>query len=228
MGVIEDREQSRMKNHFRPNSRAAHSHVFSLIELIWVMVIIMIIAGMSMGIASSISKAGGADGGARMLSRQLFLCRDYAIMNRRKVALLLPTVDDLSGDSMIQKSYGGIAMRACLLKPGAGNEFESFIGDKWQVIPQLVLIDLPVAPDPAAKNLTKVTNVFIDLEGSYSASEITTDINVINGVMAIIFRPNGSLETASDVTGLQITDGVEAIHEIEVNWLTGKARFVKN
>ena len=227
MGVIEDREQSRMKNHFRPNSRAAHSHVFSLIELIWVMVIIMIIAGMSMGIASSISKAGGADGGARMLSRQLFLCRDYAIMNRRKVALLLPTVDELSstngGDPALQQAYGGIAMRACLLEPGVINEFESFIGDKWQVIPQRVAIDLS-----AATSLTEVKNVDIDLEGSYGASVITTDIKVINGVMAIIFRPNGSLVTVANVTGLQITDGVEAIHEIEVNWLTGKARFIKN
>ncbi len=191
-------------------------HCFTIIEMIWVLVVVLIIASMTFGIFQSLNTRKGAEGGARMLSRQLFLCRDYALLKRKRVALLIPQGDEIT--SSFTSTHGpvgvtedgnhyALAMRPCFLT--SSNTFDSWVPNtKWEFVPNRVRIDVRSA------GLTTVTDNF----GTGSSHTIS----------AIIYQPNGSLNTASDISGIKVTNGADTTYELQVNWLTGKASFVDN
>ncbi len=190
---------------------------FSLMEMVMVMGVIMLLLGFTIGALPNLLGRKGADGGARMLSRQLFLCRQHAIINRRKVALLLPRTAELTDDEF--GLYRDVGMRPCIVD-GLDN-FVEFIGStKWETVPDRTYIKITTSgtpPPPWTTNLSEVDDVPFG-----SGPTLYT-------VTAVIFKSNGSLTVASDIENLvveQMTDRPNPRSlSMTVNWLTGRTTY---
>ena len=195
---------------------------FTMVEMLFVLGVIAVMIGAALGAINLMGTHKGAEGGARMLSRQLFLCRDFAVIKRQRVALLLPQGPQMT-DKLYNNSYGspatnyGTAVRPCLVTRNGA--FVDWI-DKtaWVIMPRGVFIEVPGA----------LTTVVSGVPASTA------------NVTAVIFQPNGSLTVASDVgasaadafavcahdtTITPAANGHKQRYRLRVNWLTGRTTF---
>ena len=137
---------------------------FTIIELLWVIVIIGIMVGMGVAAMSGIGTHKGAEGGARMMARMLELSRQYAITENTRVALMMPmdstnynkyteflpnessnissVVNATTGTPDESDAYGVVLRPAIVTGSGSTYTFVRWVNDtKWEMLPQTVYFD---------------------------------------------------------------------------------------
>jgi prepilin-type N-terminal cleavage/methylation domain-containing protein len=191
----------------------SHRRVFTLVELLAVMLIISILLGLSVGMYTTMGRGALVDSGARALASQLHLARSYAVTKREYVALLLPA----EGNSGVGEEYRAASLRTCVVDDAGA--FQSHIQNtKWIFLPNSVYIT-------NVQNHSTVTGVQFPNTGDGAVD-----------VRAIVFRPNGSLlsgppsvtfdvaRMVRDGTSLTQLDSDNQV-SATVNWLTGRTEF---
>lgn len=189
---------------------------FTLVEMLAVLFIAGLLAGISIGAYQQMMKGTAVDAGARMLASQLNLARSYAVTSRSRVALLLPAAGELNSTF---QNYRASSMRACIVD--SSNTFVRYVkGTTWGFLPTSAYI-------PTFSGSIQISNVPFPNTGS----------GTFFRVRAVIFKPTGSLTTATDVgpiyvkqmtlAGTTLTAQAGGSNEIgaTINWLTGKANF---
>ncbi|MCF7791659.1 MAG: hypothetical protein K9M56_06640 [Victivallales bacterium] len=119
---------------------------FSLIELLLVMVISAIMLGIVIPTFHKITKGVSVENGARQLGAQLKSVREYAITNRKYVALIFED----KGSSVLPADYSAVAFRPCIVTQdgsdwdagGNGTDNSNWVeGERWEFLPKGAQID---------------------------------------------------------------------------------------
>ena len=156
---------------------------FTLIEIMVVIVIAAIMFGIGIPAFSTMIQGNTMTQAIRMTTAKIKAARAYAVVNKCKVALLLPGKDntlqegDTSKDHLIWSAY-----RVCVVDDS--NAFVSWIdGEDWKTLP----IGILRAGDTSADNKDAVSN---EDKVTLPSGELITGENP---VPAMIFRKNGQL-----------------------------------
>jgi prepilin-type N-terminal cleavage/methylation domain-containing protein len=198
---------------------------FTLVELLTVLAIIGIISGIVIGsyhITSDVDAAG------RLVSKQLYLARQYAVSQRCYVAVLLP--DDSitgTGKDFYKQSHFNRALR--VVKVTSARLYAGQIaGSEWTMLPGRAEI----------LDKTGTALVTVDRDANYrdATNALKPNIEFVSGAgefgdfPALVFTPSGSLDGTGDVI-IRIhkpnTDIARTV-TLTVNWLTGRTQFQKN
>ena len=157
--------------------RATH---FTLIE----MLVVLAIAGVLMGVAvTAVNYSPGMNSAGRMVMREVYLSRQYAIAKRKYVALLVPDKDLQSSDVASLPRFKNCAIRPVIVTKDSSGKyvFDSLItGADWQYLPagvQVASLTYPTMCSQTSADSFK----FLGVGGNYY------------NVRAIVFQPNGSL-----------------------------------
>lgn len=210
---------------------------YTLTELLVVMAIMGILLGIAMPAFEKLTKGNKVTAATNSISTALGQARSLAILQRKYVALLLPSADNNLKQAYRYKSY-----RLCYVtQPTTGNfQFERWTDDGiWHFLPTGVILAEADA-DPAWNSgdfseLKDITN-FID-----------TDIKAVAAanysIRGLIFSPYGGLATANPID-LAITEGAHDdsavsatftnkdgtnpanLVKIEINRFTGRSSFL--
>jgi len=187
---------------------------FTLIELLVVLSIIVVIMGIGM---VTYRQSTGVDAAARMVSRQLYLARQYAVSRRCYVAVLLPD-DSVTGASanLYSSSHWGRSLRVVTVD-GSRQFANNITGSEWVMLPGNTRVTWTIAGDPVRRNPASVTpNIRLSPGGG--------DLDKFD---AVVFAPSGSLDAAGDssITIDSANAGDPRQSKIIINWLTGRAEF---
>lgn len=170
---------------------------FTLVEMLAVIAIMMILFGIAIAPFDRLMGGGGVDGAARMIGAQLRLARQYALANRKYVAVVMPGQE---GGDLQKYSYTGF--RSCVVTDAGSSsaQFSEWISDtKWESLPQATAIvqirkqtstDGPDLQEPPEDDVGRTVN---GVDGE-------------DGVRAIIFAPTGRVLGNTHV--LHITEAV--------------------
>ena len=170
---------------------------FTLVEMIMSIVIISIIAAISFTVFGSNNKSE-INAASRKFSTKLHLARQYAITNRKFVAVLLPQGDETGFPSAL-KHYGKSAFVICIVD--SSHDFQSYIGnEKWTIFSNDSIIHLnedynvisnPSRSDGVDDNANDtVFEEISEIDGVPFQTSATASTTV-DDIPAIVFRPNG-------------------------------------
>ena len=177
------------------------SHRFTLVEMMVVVVIITIVVGISIPAFQKMGSGSSVRAGTRVLAAQIRLTRQFAISQRRTVALLVPGNEI----SALADELCYVAMKPAIVTrdPDDSRKFKFFEwvdGTRWLYIPRGAVIaeldeDVGIAdggtyeatPHETASVLTTVTVVLDKLKELDEDLSGTTDVDV----RAIVFSPTG-------------------------------------
>lgn len=163
---------------------------FTLIEMLVVLVITGVLLAIAVPVFEKLTVGSGVDAGARLVGAQLRLTRQYAIANRKRVALLMPrnyTTSPVGGhDNALMFS----AVRACeVRRNGASEDFVAWIpGTDWLFLPTGSVIaeaDQDAGLDGGDGTYTTVRGV--------QFMHPTTRANVTADCRAVVFKMTGAM-----------------------------------
>jgi type II secretory pathway pseudopilin PulG len=231
--------------------RKTQRRLFSMVELLVVMVIVAVLLGVGLPAFQSLAKGQGTVLAGRNLAAKLKASRSYAITKRQKVAIVFPTGIYTHSTIGLDKKFPYGSYRVCVVTGDSSPyTFQSWIdGEKWEFMPTGTLIvglasskyDPGVNPTP---NYTPVFSSGATVK-NIDATELKSGLTLGDDnpaadvpVPAIVFTPGGT----SDVTQyLAITEGsyttadggTEVIRtnptdpgvQISINKFTGKISF---
>jgi type II secretory pathway pseudopilin PulG len=216
-----------MFNSFRMKYTTRSCHRFSLMEIMVVLVIAGIMLTLTFPVFEKLLFGSNVDSGSRQVASQLRLARQYAITNRKRVAILMPQVDFDSGGTVEGSiRYRASALRTCIVS--STGEFQQYVsGTKWTLLPQGVYFTIDDnlnAGDGDDAYSTTVSNVAFPEDGSSD----------IFDVRAITFLPSGSVVGSTTIGYIEIEEMILAGSTLQVkqggankvayklNWLTGR------
>lgn len=206
-------------------------HYFSIIELLVVMTVMTILLGIMIPALDRLAIGSGVDGAAQAIGSQLRLVRQYAISNRERVALLMPS-DDHSNET----SYGEnimperrwTAYRACIVN--RSDEFVDWLpNSEWKYLPAgAAIAEISMSnsfSEPPADNADTIDGIDENDDGSID----------YNNVRAIVFAPTGRL-AGSTTLKVHIVEGFPAedslvyrntdnYRTLEVDTYTGRTSY---
>jgi Tfp pilus assembly protein FimT len=122
---------------------------FSLVELLTVLVLMMIVISITLPSFNKMMTGSAVDSASRMLGAQLRLARQYAITQRRRVAVLMPSKDIQNHDgysydntinpwSVAERNslnpFLHVSFRSCFVD-GSGNFEEWVPNSQWEYLP---------------------------------------------------------------------------------------------
>lgn len=183
---------------------------FTLIEMLVVLVISGILLGLAIPAFEKLTVGSGVDAASRMVGGTLRLTRQYAIVHRQRIALLIPQVAETNGTARQFTQF-----RACEVT--AGGQWVAWIPNtKWETLP----VGAIVASVGTAENAAS-SGVPTDPPADFSPALVTGVPGFASGVRAVLFRPNGAL--VGDVSRyVWIAEGFPA------STTAAKVRNVKN
>lgn len=188
---------------------------FTLMELLLVLFIVTLLMGMVGGTYAALGGKQKSASATRILSQKLYLCRQYAIKEREKVALLLPDVGEVTA-----KEYQASSLRPAIVSGGASPfTFVSYVPQsEWTYLPGGAFVK------------EQTTDLASECSGVKFPND--TDAALAGTVRCIVFAPNGSLVDATPVAlwvgrGKETTPytALEDRYKLEINWLTGRTSF---
>jgi Tfp pilus assembly protein FimT len=200
---------------------------FTIMELMGVLIIMGLMMGIFLG-SDAWRNSAGVDIGAQMISTQVRLARQYAITHRKRVAILLPNEDfnqtwDDSDNNASDMTYRANSFRSCFVD--ASDVFQGYIPNtEWTYLPITTVVE-------STTNATTATGA--KFPKSTPSTFETADVR------AIIFKPDGSLTSTSNVTitiarGVVVgtsfvrAEGAQNVITCTINWLTGAITFSKD
>jgi len=199
--------------------RRAH---FSLVELLVVMAIMAIL--MAVVVPAFKSFGGGVSGASRMVGSQLRLARQYAIAHRKRIAVLMPGLNQGPAENRY------VAFRACQVDNQSPPNFIAWItGTKWEFLPTGSVIaeadqDSGMQSPPNDGTSTLVTGV-----DGFSAGV---------SCRAVVFKPTGATAGGAQrfvtVANGFVSNGSLTIKnaqdyvDIKVDQYTGRVSYEKN
>lgn len=171
-----------------PLRGSRHGSPFTLIELLVVMGIMVILLAIAGPAFDRMTIGTGVDAGVRAMTGQLRLARQYAIANRKYVAVLMPTTDDFSDDA---RYAGTRAVRA----DSVGGPYAAIPDTAWEFLPTgAIVFEVHQNPRTAGDALPASPtddcdmNVSVDLGGNPTVAD----------VRAIVFTPTGALAAGTE------------------------------
>ena len=195
---------------------------FTLIELMAVIGIMLLLLGIAVAPFGKMLGGTGVPAGARMVSAQLRLARQYALSQRETVAVVMPRY---AGPA----EYRCRAFRTC--EVDSGGTFVSWIPEtRWEFLPDSVVIfeaDNDYGDDESSP---------LDDEGTYdTVDDVEVDGNTYE-LRAVIFEPNGRLSgglrryvTLFEGTydnGALVARNQRNIKAMEIDSYTGRVTYV--
>lgn len=230
---------------------------FTIIEMIWVIVVIAIILGMGAAAMTGIGTHKGSEGGARMMARMLELSRQYAISKNARVALIMPMSDATGSGSYSVGDYDYHSdtwsrdfsqympdatdcatndTPSIIVRPAVVDKNNNFVewvkGSEWVRLPGGIYFsgNYPSDPKLGVYECDEIKNVHMPNVGGY----VTTNVSV----HGLIFKSTGSTTQVEDAvievkpysinsTQSNYDPGSASVYEISVNWLTGKITTVQ-
>ncbi|MFZ2653868.1 MAG: hypothetical protein WAX69_03060 [Victivallales bacterium] len=201
---------------------ARKKHVYSLIEILLVIGIMVILFSLAVPEFVKTLKGQGAEFAARTLSVKLNLARSYAISKRKYVAILMPQSGGAPSASNIPDKYFHCSYRACIVaKNGSNYYFQQWIqGESWEFLPEGVSIaeidddnGVNVSGGYLSPSNGAITTVSPSpLPGTSPNKGVDcSDIGGLSDVTdfgAVIFKPNGiSATSTSKDTFIEICEG---------------------
>ncbi|MCF7854075.1 MAG: prepilin-type N-terminal cleavage/methylation domain-containing protein [Candidatus Pacebacteria bacterium] len=209
--------------------RASMASRFTLVELLVVMVVLGILMAIAGPAFDKMTVGTGVDAGVRAVTGQLRMARQYAIANRKYVAVVLPDDTTFSNDT------AAVAIHACQSDTETGT-YTPVPDTSWEFLPTGAVVfeitqsdraegaSLPASP---TDNCSMQVKVDVDDDG--------TDDDL--DARAIVFRPTGALAASSTHvitiaqgyydSGIQLTQKTgEAKNwrEIHINPFTGRVK----
>ncbi len=187
---------------------------FTLVEMMVVIVIIAIIMGVAIPSFVRLTAGSAVRGGTRLLAAQLRLTRQFAISQRRTVALLLPG-DEVTG---LPDDLCYVAMKAAIVESTASASVFDFVewvdGAQWLYVPRGAVIaeaddDVGIA-NGGSFTTTPNDNTFCTVTGLApdDLQDLETTLSSSTGVSirAIVFSPTGRVKGLSeaDITVAQL------------------------
>lgn len=200
-----------------------------------VIAIMMILFGIAMAPFDRLMGGSGVDGAARMIGAQLRLARQYALANRKYVAVVMPS-------NTGPDKYKYTAFRTCVVD-SSGNFVEWVPDTKWESLPQGVIIsevdndytnddtdDLSVTTtdDPN----TTIEDVDVDSDGIGDGDSDGVGDSTMRAVM---FAPSGKLGDGNQryVTVLEgvysggpVARNQSNIKSMKIDTYTGRVTYV--
>lgn len=168
---------------------------FTLVELLAVVVIMLIVLGISGPALTKVFMGSSVDSSARMVGAQLRLARQYAITQRKHIAVVFPSANGPWNDD--DKKYQ--AMRPC--EVDASENFLTWVPNtKWTYLPQGAVIY--AIDDNSAASLVGSGDRSQKIKASsltpYESTASARDYDYVSATggdcRAIIFRPSGGLQ----------------------------------
>ena len=205
------------RNNQRPQT-IPRRRVFTLVEMMVVVVIVVIVMGVSIPAFMKLTSGSSVRGGVRLLAAQVRLTRQFAISQRRTVALLMPGEITEGGANKLPDDLSYVAMKPAIVEDNSGNyEFVAWVdGSKWLHVPRGAVIaevdgDQGVA-NGSSYNVTApvengeclVTVPFYQLGDLYEPLESLSGNATIR--RAIVFSPTGRVKglTEANLTVAQL------------------------
>ena len=206
------------RNNQRPQT-IPRRRVFTLVEMMVVVVIVVIVMGVSIPAFMKLTSGSSVRGGVRLLAAQVRLTRQFAISQRRTVALLMPGEIIEGGANKLPDDLSYVAMKPAIVEDNSGNyEFVAWVdGSKWLHVPRGAVIaevdgDQGVAAKGSSYNVTApaedgkclVTVPFVQLGDLYEPLESLSGNATIR--RAIVFSPTGRVKgpTEANLTVAQL------------------------
>jgi len=191
---------------------------FTLIELLTVIAIMMIVMAIALPSLTTMMAGGGVTAASREISSQLSMARQYAIANRKYIALVMPK-EPIAGEPTL-KPYK--SFRHAIVDKNY--KFISWVPDtKWEDLPKgavIAQVDDKNGYNPPPAGDSTSSGFFIT--------------HPSGNVRAVVFRPSGTvpgshkkitvLEGAYDAGSLVIDSSEDAI-TISVNPFTGNIKY---
>ena len=135
-----------------------------------VLVIVAIVLGLAMPAFEKITVGTGVNAGSRAITGQLRLARQYAIANRKKIAVIMPAAD-------FDKDRLYTSMRACQQSPSTGN-YTWVPETNWEFLPTGAVVH----------SIANGETVTVDPDDAAGTAPNPADVR------AIIFKPTGAVQ----------------------------------
>lgn len=187
---------------------------FTLVEMMVVVVIVVIVMGVSIPAFMKLTSGSSVRGGTRLLTAQVKLTRQFAISQRRYVALLLPGEITEGGVNKLPDDLSYVAMKPAIVEvSGTSYVFVEWVdGSKWLHVPRGAVI-AEVDIDRGIANGSGFTSTPQDdspcLVTKVPASQLTelvTGLSADPDIRAIVFSPTGRVKglTQANLTVAQL------------------------
>ena len=203
-----------MKHPRSSNLRRRH-RPFTLVEMLAVIAIMMILFGIAVAPFGKLLGGSGVDGAARMIGAQLRLARQYALSQRKYVAVLMPAENGAP-------AMRGVAFRTCVVDGNDANFVEWVPDTKWEQLPAQSIIYF-AGPDTGndgdvTVSFTQEPYTDLDDNGQYDGGEPYFDVNgngnhntslsSANEIRAVVFKPTGKIKTSGSYYTVRVVEGV--------------------
>jgi len=179
---------------------------FTLVEMMVVVVIVVIVMGVSIPAFMKLTSGSSVRAGTRLLAAQIRLTRQFAISQRRTVALLLPG-NEVTG---LPDDLCYVAMKPAIVEAGSVANTFTFVewveGAKWLHIPRGAVI-AEVDDDPGIANGTTFTTAPNEITFSTVLGLAPDDLQDLDttlssgtpvAIRAIVFSPTGRVKGLSE------------------------------